>query len=166
MNVSGRSASVRAPAIVSWSVIVTKSIPRRLASSYTSPGSVAHSGTFNDRWTPSFDSADAVEWTCMSALLVLFMSGKLPCKLRDSVKKAMRSCDHSVNDAWPGASGENHSRDVDGESLDGAGARLDSARALRAARRNRVAAVLDDLQAPWPQADARRRRVGGPGHGP
>jgi len=30
---SGRSAMSRAPAIVSWSVMVTKSIPRRLASS-------------------------------------------------------------------------------------------------------------------------------------
>src|ERR1700759_303087 len=166
MNVSGRSASVRAPAIVSWSGVVTQYIPRRLASSYPSPGSVAHSGTFNDRWTPSFDSADAVEWTCMSALLVLFMDGKLPCKQRDSVKKEMRSCDHSVNEAWPGASDENHLRDVDGESLDRPGVRFGRARARRPARRNRAAAVLDDLQAPRPQADARRRRVGRPGHGP
>ena len=33
MNTSGRWASVSTPSIVSWSVIVTKSIPRRLASS-------------------------------------------------------------------------------------------------------------------------------------
>jgi hypothetical protein len=32
MNVSGRSAICSAPAIVSWSVIVTKSMPRRVAS--------------------------------------------------------------------------------------------------------------------------------------
>src|SRR5207237_10317677 len=148
MNVSGRSASVSAPAIVSWSVIVTKSIPRRLASSYTSPGSVAHSGTFSDRWTPSFDSADAVEWTCMSALLVLFMGQKLPCKLPDSVKKGMHSCDHLVNDAWPGARGENHLRDVDRRPVDRPGVRFGGSRARRATRRDRAAAVLDDRHAP------------------
>src|SRR5262249_54001098 len=146
--------------IVSWSVIVTKSIPRRLASSYTSPGSVAHSGTFNDRWTPSFDSAEAVEWTCMSALLVLFMGQKLPCKERDSVKKGMHSCDHLVNEAWPARRGENHLVDVDREPVDRPGVRSGGARARPAAHRDRAAAVLDDRQASRPQAVARRRRVG------
>src|SRR4051812_31149956 len=44
-------------------------MPRRLASSWTSCGGVAHSGRPRARWTPSLDSCDAVEWQCRSARL-------------------------------------------------------------------------------------------------
>src|ERR687896_153864 len=56
---SGRSAISRTPEIVSWSVTVTKSMPRRLARSYTSSGGVAHSGRPRARWTPRRDSCVA-----------------------------------------------------------------------------------------------------------
>jgi hypothetical protein len=34
---------------------------------------VAHSGRPSARWTPSFESCEAVEWQCRSALLVARM---------------------------------------------------------------------------------------------
>ena len=60
-----------APSIVSWSVIVTKSIPRRLARAWTSSGGVAHSGRPSAFWTPSLATAEAVEWQCRSTRLVV-----------------------------------------------------------------------------------------------
>src|SRR5271156_2873110 len=80
-------------------------MPRRLASSYTSSGRVAHSGRPSDRWTPSLESCDAGEWTCRSALLVWSVIGapsflflgwldcRFPCKRALLVNKEQPSCD-------------------------------------------------------------------------
>ena len=71
-----------APAIVSWSVIVTKSIPRRRASAWTSAGGVAHSGRPSACWTPSLATAEAVEWQCRSTLVI---TAQNPCSRAGTV---------------------------------------------------------------------------------
>src|SRR5215471_4966399 len=93
---------------------------------------------------PSFDSSDAVEWTCMSARVFSFMAVGLPCKLERFVKKALSSCDLLVNGRMGFA--------AYGERLPGAHQRLDGSRAGRArarriARRNRAAAICGDCPA-------------------
>src|SRR6478609_6931633 len=106
---------------------------------------------------PSFDSSDAVEWTCMSARVFSFMTVGLPCKLERFVKKALSSCDLLVNGRMGFA--------ADGERLPGAhervhGSRAGCARARRAARRNRAATVRDNGPAGGAAAVARSWRVG------
>ena len=93
-NTSGRSATWSTPAIVSWSVIVTKSMPRRLASAYTCSGGVAHSGNPSARWTPSFETSEADEWQCRSARL---MRPRMPCKSREFVNLALPWGERVVN---------------------------------------------------------------------
>ena len=46
-------------------------------------------GQVQERWIPSFDSSDAVEWTCISARVVSFMDWRIALQMAQSVKKAL-----------------------------------------------------------------------------
>src|ERR1700742_3058274 len=77
-------------------------MPRASASSRTYCGGVAHSGSPSARWTPSFDSCEAVEWQCRSARLIrAVIAMRILTFAGPSVKGPPTSCDRRVNGQGP-----------------------------------------------------------------